>query len=382
MKPEYTKTPQGWQFHLAGDDILFQAKEIAILYRLQEDGNITIHKHGPKKTMEEELLRFQTTYMEHGLPQEANAHKIINVSDADEKELNRIIQTAAIPEKRIQDLSKGTPKSEIPPHQVPLTKDLPQPFQHLINGGKVFLDDVLTNTKKVLDLNLILKENNYDKTNPKDFSQELIVWPDGFEIPKEEFDEHPEEYSYRSDDYLTVSDIDEDLRDFLQKEIAKIIGKEGRKAKILTPTSQALSDPQAWESKALTKLPTQKYTCQTTKAEVDILRNGPATDENEAEFLNAKRDITKADTALNFPPKEEYHHIPLYRNLAQKKILSSPEPAETLNTRLKLLDLELESAKTKFRGGDISPIKNQIQNILLNEIQKPQIPQPPGPDID
>lgn len=378
MKPEYKKGPDGWQFSLRGEDILFSSKEIAILYRLNDHENITIQKHGPKKTMEEEFERLKQSYQQQGNQKEETSLKLVDVTHANEEKLNEIIQSISIPETRIVELNE--PESARIPQQVPLTRDLPETHQHLIlKKGKVILDDVLGQKYKTFDLELILKEANCEKLDPEDYSHELVVWPNGTEISKEDYDNNPADYDWMSDDKEIVTDMTEDIRAFLQKEINQAIGKKKNTVKLVECHHLPNSQPQAQDSKALSMLPIVELepgTTIPTKDEVHELGDKEATRGNERLHRDAKRELAKEAVRTNQQLDWEYHHIPTYREIAKSKILASPESAEKSNTRLKILGLEIELANHKQRGETTKGLNTQIEQASKKLGIHPSDPEP------
>lgn len=366
MQPQYKKTSKGWQFQIKGEDLLFETKEIAILYRKNEDGTATVHRHGPKKTMEEELLRYNNAYQKAGLNNEADAHRLIDVTLAEENALNHIISTSLLQEEKILALQNPNPFLKDIHYPVPLTHDLGEMQKHLLAGGKILSTNLLENKQRAIDLALILKEAGAQPTDPKDFIQEMLVWPDGTEIPREDFDER--EWEHRSDDYTIVSDMDEDMREFLQKAITTF-SQKGNNNKIIpianpseNPFPQKAQTSKIQESKALSGLPTTPAKNDVFPEDVKLLGELEATIENEEAHRNAKRALAKNAIAQNLPPDRQWHHIPLYRELAIKKIMETPEPAEISNIRIEILKKEIEINLHAHLGKNI-PLEKEIEDL-------------------
>jgi len=208
----------------------------------------------------------------------------------------------------------------------------------LLTGGKILHDNLLKDVFEVLDLDFILKRSN---SNPQDIQR------------------------------------------FLQAEIPRIFGDDLSNAKMLTPAIKSLTPigpkgASKKEAKALTGLPRKKVPRKISHTQVDILGQEEATDENEKDYHAAKSALAKAAVAFNRPPDFRYHTIAIYRNEARHKILGSPESAQIINTRLKILELEIQLSLLIYREeglhleGGISDIKTQIRQESHNLTQKLQ----------
>lgn len=341
-EPNYKKTAEGWQFLLEGN-LLFEAKEISLIYTKNPDGYCSTFKHGPKKTMEEMLPKILAS--ETLLPKDFQTdYHLIETTKSDPTRLNNVINTSNIPETEFKNLSipwEQTQENTRSP--IPLTKDCSPEIQHLIQGGKILIDNPLKNMFETLDLALILKRRNKEPTDPKTFTHEIIQWPDGTEVPADDF--NPEEWSHMGDDYHKINDLDEDMREFFQKTIQEALEPHKAHIKILTQPTAPLPKPLKKISGALDGLPIETTENKSTKTELFFLGEQEATTENEKAYQNAKRNLAKDAVAQNLPPNQKWHHLSAYQHHARKKILSSPEPAETINLRLQLLEKYIQNAQ-------------------------------------
>jgi hypothetical protein len=315
--PKYKKTPLGWNFEYDGQDVLFHTKQIGILVQESVEGDLKVLRHGDWATL-------QAVHEKHiQAPDSEKAVLLFDTSKAEEEDLNRIIQNGrATPQGILRLISPLEVQGEEKRSFVLLTRDLSPAKQHVLQGGKVLLDNPLKGSFQTLDLALACKSQNIEVINPKDYTHELIVWPDGTEVDKDDYS--PNEYSHMSDDFETVVDMDEDMRDLLQKALAPKMDEPGTTVQILAPTRQ--------EGFVLPVLP------KTTEW-------------------------------------AEGFDIPSYRRLARKSILNRPASAQVTNLRLELMETEL-AIVTELKHRNTTKTLEAKREKLRGKIDKLLYPWP------